>query len=124
MGIGGAPEGVIAATALKCMGGEMQGKLNPFSDEEVERCEKLGWKKDNIDKVLLLEDLVKSDDAFFVATGVSDGELLKGVTYLENNKAKTQSVVMRSKTGTIRFVEAIHRLNKNEILIEMMKKHK
>ncbi|WZL73586.1 class II fructose-bisphosphatase [Clostridiaceae bacterium 35-E11] len=124
MGIGGAPEGVIAATALKCMGGEMQGKLNPFSDEEVERCEKLGWNKENLDKVLLLEDLVKSDDAFFVATGVSDGELLKGVTYLENNKAKTQSVVMRSKTGTIRFVEAIHRLNKNEIIIEMMKKHK
>ncbi|WP_053954752.1 class II fructose-bisphosphatase [Inediibacterium massiliense] len=124
MGIGGAPEGVIAAAAIKSMGGEMQGKLNPMSDEEMERCIKLGLDEESVYKVLTLDDLVKSDDVFFVATGVSDGDLLKGVTYLEGNKAKTQSVVMRSKTGTIRFVEATHRLNKNEILKETMEKHK
>ncbi|QEK13245.1 class II fructose-bisphosphatase [Crassaminicella thermophila] len=124
MGIGGAPEGVIAAAAIKCMGGEMQGKLNPMSDEEMERCEALGWDKENVDKVLTLDDLVKSNDVLFVATGVSDGELLKGVTYLENNRARTQSVVMRSKTGTIRFVDAVHRLDKNDILKETLAKHK
>jgi fructose-1,6-bisphosphatase II len=124
MGIGGAPEGVIAAAALKCLGGEMQGKLNPFSDEEIERCHTLGWKNEDINKVLTLDDLVKSDDVFFAATGVTDGDLLKGVTYLENNKASTHSIVMRSKTATIRFVDAIHKLDKNETLIEMMEKHK
>jgi fructose-1,6-bisphosphatase II len=124
MGIGGAPEGVIAATAIKCMGGEMQGRLNPFSDEEVERCHLLGWSNADLEKTLTLDDLVRSDDVFFAATGVTDGELLKGVTYMENNRAKTESVVMRSKTGTIRFVDAIHRLNKNEILVEMMNKYK
>ncbi|SHJ86554.1 fructose-1,6-bisphosphatase II [Geosporobacter subterraneus DSM 17957] len=124
MGIGGAPEGVIAAVALKCLGGEMQGKLNPLSDEEFQRCEALGWHQERINKVLTLDDLVASEDVFFAATGVSDGDLLKGVTYLENNQAKTHSVVMRSKTGTIRFVDAVHRLDKNEILVEMMEKHR
>ncbi|QXM06737.1 class II fructose-bisphosphatase [Crassaminicella indica] len=124
MGIGGAPEGVIAAAAIKCMGGEMQAKLNPMSDEEMERCEKLGWDKESVYKILILDDLVKSDDVLFVATGVSDGELLKGVTYLENNRARTQSVVMRSQTGTIRFVDAIHKLDKNDTLKETLSKHK
>lgn len=124
MGIGGAPEGVIAAAAIKCLGGEMQGILHPLSDEEMDRCLDLGWSKEDVERVLSLDDLVQSDDVFFAATGVSDGDLLKGVTYLENNLGKTESVVMRSKTGTIRFVEAIHRLDKNEILVEMMEKHK
>ncbi len=124
MGIGGAPEGVISAVALKCLGGEMQGRLNPFSDEEVERCHELGWSREDIEKTLTLDDLVKSEDVFFAATGVTDGDLLKGVTYMDNNRAKTQSVVMRSKTGTIRFVDATHRLDKNEILVDMMNKHK
>lgn len=109
IGIGGAPEGVIAAAALKCLGGEMQGKLYPMSDEERERCVKLGAPTD---KVFLLDDLVKGDEVYFAATGVSDGDLLKGVTYLSRNVAKTHSVVMRAETGTIRFVEAIHRLDK------------
>lgn len=124
MGIGGAPEGVIAAAAIKAMGGDMQGRLNPRSDEEMERCEELGWGKEKVDQLLTLDDLIRSDDVLFVATGVTDGELLKGVTYLDNNRAKTQSVVMRSKTGTIRFVDAVHRLNKNEILTETLAKHK
>jgi len=124
MGIGGAPEGVISAVALKCLGGEMQGRLNPFSDEEVERCHQLGWSNEAMEKTLTLDDLVKSDDVFFAATGVTEGDLLKGVTYLDNNRAKTESVVMRSKTGTIRFVDAVHKLDKNEILVDMMNKHK
>ncbi|MBF8983739.1 class II fructose-bisphosphatase [Lutibacter sp. B2] len=123
MGIGGAPEGVIAAAAIKCMGGDMQGKIHPIYEEDHARCEELGWTEEKRKTVLMLDDLVKSDDALFVATGVSNGELLRGVRYLENNKAKTQSVVMRGSTGTIRFVEAEHRLDKNEILIETLAKH-
>ncbi|RKD33527.1 class II fructose-bisphosphatase [Thermohalobacter berrensis] len=110
MGIGGAPEGVIAAAALKCMGGEFQGKLAPRNDEERERCKKMGI--DDINKVLTMEDLAKGDEIYFAATGVSDGELLKGVVYYENNVAKTHSMVTRAKTGTIRFIEAIHKLDK------------
>lgn len=114
MGIGGAPEGVIAAAALKCMGGEFQGKLVPGvyndKDEEIERCHSMGIAK--VDKVLTMEDLAKGNEIFFAATGVSDGEFLKGVVYYENNMAKTHSMVTRSETGTIRFVEAIHKLDK------------
>ncbi|HCJ57048.1 class II fructose-bisphosphatase [Lutispora sp.] len=110
MGIGGAPEGVIAAAALKCMGGEFQGRLYPMNEEERQRCKAMGIC--DVDKVLHLDDLVKGDDVFFAATGISDGELLKGVLYLENNIAVTDSVVMRLKTGTIRFVEATHNLSK------------
>lgn len=109
LGSGGAPEGVITAAAFKCLGGEFQGRLLPQSDEERERCIKMGA---NIDKVYYMDDLVKGNEVYFAATGISDGELLKGVVYTGNNTAKTHSVVMRSETGTIRFVEAIHRLNK------------
>jgi fructose-1,6-bisphosphatase II len=116
MGIGGAPEGVIAAAALKCMEGEFQGKLYPMNDEETQRCKDMGIC--DIDKVLKLEDLVKGDDVFFAATGISDGELLKGVLFMENNMALTHSVVMRSKTGTIRFVEATHNLYKKPAYIK------
>jgi len=123
MGIGGAPEGVITAAALKCLGGDMQGQLNVRSDEEMERCKDLGLTQDEIDRILMLDDLVKGDEAFFAATGISDGELLKGVVYKGNNQATTHSVVMRAKTGTIRFVEATHKLDKNNILVNLMKKH-
>ncbi|MBF8983740.1 class II fructose-bisphosphatase [Lutibacter sp. B2] len=109
IGMGGAPEGVIAAAAIKCLGGEFQGKLVASDEEEVKRCEKMGV---SVDKVMKLDDLVKGNQVFFAATGISDGELLKGVTYYGNNMAKTHSVVMRSETGTVRFIEAIHRLDK------------
>ena len=109
MGIGGAPEGVIAAAALKCMGGEFQGKLYPMNDEEKERCKKMGA---DVDKILTMEDLVKGEEILFAATGVSDGELLKGVLYSENNAARTHSIVMRAETGTIRFIDTIHKLDK------------
>ena len=124
MGIGGAPEGVIAAAAIKCMGGELQAKLNPMSDEEMERCEDLGWHKENLDRVLTLEDLAKGNEIYFAATGISDGDLLKGVVYYGDNLAKTYSVVMRAKTGTVRYIEARHRLNKTDIMVDLMKKHK
>ncbi|MFZ5968862.1 MAG: class II fructose-bisphosphatase [Bacillota bacterium] len=109
MGSGGAPEGVIAAAALKCLGGEFQGKLLPQTKEEEERCIKMGV---DVHTVFRLDDLVKGNEAFFAATGISDGDLLKGVIYYGNNMAKTHSVVMRAETGTIRFIEAIHRLDK------------
>ncbi|WP_202707430.1 fructose-bisphosphatase class II, partial [Sporosalibacterium faouarense] len=112
--IGGAPEGVIAAAALKCMGGEFQGKLMPGiynkKSEEIERCHNMGI--DEVGKVLTMEDLAKGNEIFFAATGISDGDLLKGVVYHENNTAKTYSMVTRSETGTIRFVEAVHKLDK------------
>ena len=109
MGSGGAPEGVLAASALKCMGGYLEGKLLPSNEEEVRRCHEMGI--DYIDKVLDISHMVKSDEVFFAATGVSTGEFLKGVTYHGDNLAKTYSVVMRAETGTVRFVEAYHRLD-------------
>lgn len=110
VGIGGAPEGVIAAAAIKCLGGHFQGRLHPMNDRERERCKEMGH--EDIEKLLEMEDLAKGNDALFAATGVSNGELLKGVVFSGNNTARTSSVVMRLETGTIRFVEAIHKLNK------------
>ncbi|SCG81829.1 fructose 1,6-bisphosphatase II [Proteiniborus sp. DW1] len=110
LGIGGAPEGVIAAAALKCMGGEFQGRLYPMNDEERERCKAMGI--GDIDRVLTMDDLVKGNEVFFAATGISDGELLRGVVYHQNNIAKTHSMVARSETGTVRFIETIHKLDK------------
>ncbi|NMA86811.1 MAG: class II fructose-bisphosphatase [Tissierellia bacterium] len=124
IGIGGAPEGVIAAAALKCMGGDFQGKLFPLSYKEKVRCAGMGWTEDKLDKMLTMEDLAGGNDIFFAATGISDGDLLRGVVYYGDNKAKTHSVVMRSKTGTIRFIEATHRLDKNDILKELLEKHR
>lgn len=107
LGIGGAPEGVIAAVALKCLGGEIQGRLKPSNQEEYDRCLKMGLK--DPEQVLLMDDLVKGDDAIFAATGVTDGELLRGVRF-KGGRATTHSVVMRAKTGTIRFIQGEHLL--------------
>lgn len=111
IGRGGAPEGVIAAAALKCLGGEFQGILVPDNEEEKQRCIKMTG-QDIWNKVLTMEELAKGDDIIFAATGVSDGEMLKGVRYMADNKAKTYSIVTRSKTGTIRFIDTIHVLDK------------
>ncbi|MEE6451512.1 class II fructose-bisphosphatase [Gottfriedia acidiceleris] len=113
-GSGGAPEGVIAAVALKCLGGELQGKLLPQNEEEIERCKRMGIEDPN--RVLYMDDLVKGDDAIFAATGVTDGELLKGVQY-KGNVGSTQSLVMRAKSGTVRFVDGRHSLNKKPNLV-------
>ena len=123
MGIGGGPEGVITAAAIKCMGGDMQAQIYPLSDQERERCHEMGYSDEDIEKILTIDDLAKGDDLFFAATGITEGNLLKGVVNMGGNKAKTESVVMRGKTGTIRFVNAIHNLDKNEILVDLMKKY-
>lgn len=109
VGSGGAPEGVIAAAALKCLGGDFQGRLCVTCEEEKRRCIEMGIS--DFSKIMYIDDIVKADDVYFAATGVSDGDLLKGVVYLSKDKVKTQSVVMRSKTGTVRFINAIHRLS-------------
>lgn len=112
-GSGGAPEGVLAAVALKCLGGEIQGKLLPQNDQELERCKKMGI---DVNKTLRMDDLVKGDDAIFAATGVTDGELLKGVQF-KSSVATTHSLVMRAKSGTLRFIDGRHSLNKKPNLV-------
>jgi fructose-1,6-bisphosphatase II len=107
-GIGGTPEGVIAACAIKCMGGEIQGRLAPQDDAEREAVLAAGFA---LDRVLGTDDLVQGDNCFFAATGITDGEVLKGVHY-DRNGATTQSLVMRSKSGTVRLIDARHRLDK------------
>ncbi len=107
-GVGGTPEGVLAAAALKCMGGEIQGRLWPRNDEERTAALDAGY---DLDAVLFTDDLVKEDNCFFAATGITDGELLRGVRFHEYG-ATTQSLVMRSKSGTIRKIDAIHPLHK------------
>ncbi|NLV88323.1 MAG: class II fructose-bisphosphatase [Tissierellia bacterium] len=109
MGIGGAPEGVIAAAALKCLGGEFQGVLHPVTDEQKRRCLEMGA---DLEKVYTVDDLVKGEEVVFAATGVSHGELLQGVKYLEKDLATTHTLVLRAETGTIRFIEATHKLDK------------
>lgn len=104
-GIGGAPEGVIAAVALKCLGGEIQGRLKFRNEEEKARAKKMGIK--DLDKKLTINDMVRNNEAMFAATGVTDGTILKGVQFLSHG-AKTHSIVMRAKTKTVRFVEARH----------------
>lgn len=107
-GIGGTPEGVITAAALKAMDGELQGILYPRNDEERDAALAAGY---DLERVLTQDDLVNSDNCFFAATGITDGELLKGVHY-DSRGASTQSLVMRSKSGTVRVVNARHRLDK------------
>lgn len=109
MGIGGAPEGVLAAAALRCLGGEMQGRLWPENEEDVLRAQKLGVS--DVAKLLTMDDLACSDDVFFAATGITEGPLLKGVHFTSQG-ALTHTVVMRGKTGTVRFIEARHRFDK------------
>ncbi len=108
VGIGGAPEGVIAACALKAMGGELQGRLVARSDEEKGKAEALGY---SFDQVLYLDDLVAADDVCFAATGITDGELLRGVKYTGGGIV-TESLVVRSLTGTVRWIRGIHRPDK------------
>lgn len=108
MGTGGTPEGIIAACAMKCMGGEIQGMLAPKDDAEREKAIAAGH---DLDRVLMTNDLVKSDNCYFVATGVTNGDMLRGVSYRANG-ATTRSLVMRSKSGTIRFIESVHQLQK------------
>ncbi|HET8559344.1 MAG TPA: class II fructose-bisphosphatase [Marmoricola sp.] len=108
MGVGGTPEGIIAACALKCLDGVIQARLWPTDDAERERAIEAGH---DLDKVLSTDDLVSGDDCFFVATGITDGELMKGVRYTAGG-ATTHSLVMRSRSGTIRAIRSDHKLSK------------
>ncbi|MEM1332850.1 MAG: class II fructose-bisphosphatase [Actinomycetota bacterium] len=107
-GIGGTPEGVISACALKAMGGEMQARFAPQSDDERDAMVSAGF---DLDRVLTQDDLVQSDNAFFAATGLTDGALLRGVRF-DSQGARTQSLVMRSRSGTVRMIDARHRVRK------------
>lgn len=117
LGIGGAPEGVISAVALKCLGGDFQGRLTPQNNEEIKRCHDMGIK--DLNQILYMDDLVKGDDAIFAATGVTDGELLRGVQFKGKNIGTTHSLVMRAKSGTVRFIEGQHSfLRKPNLVME------
>ena len=108
IGIGGTPEGIIAACAMRCMDGVLQGRLAPKDDAERQKAIDAGH---DLDRVLTTQDLVSGDNVFFAATGVTDGDLLRGVRYSRGG-ATTQSIVMRSKSGTVRMIDAYHRLTK------------
>jgi fructose-1,6-bisphosphatase II len=108
IGIGGTPEGIIAAAAMRCMGGVIQAQLAPTDDAERQKAIDAGH---DLSRVLTTEDLVAGDNVFFSATGVTDGDLLRGVRY-SGGGAYTQSIVMRSKSGTVRMIDAYHRLTK------------
>jgi fructose-1,6-bisphosphatase II len=107
-GIGGTPEGVVSAAALKAMGGEIQARLAPQSDEERENVIAAGY---DLDQVLTQDDLITSDNCFFAATGLTDGALLRGVRF-DARGARTQSLVMRSRSGTVRMIDALHKVSK------------
>ncbi len=108
MGTGGTPEGIITACAMKCMGGEIKGKLAPKDEAEAEKARKAGH---DLDRVLGTNVLVSSDNCYFAATGVTNGDMLRGVSYRANG-ATTRSLVMRSKSGTIRYIDSQHKLAK------------
>ncbi len=104
-GIGGTPEGVISAAAIKCIGGRLLGRLWPRTDEESAAAKEAGY---DLAKILTQDDLVSGDDAFFSATGVTDGDVLQGVRYQGDRGASTESLVMRSRSGTVRRISATH----------------
>ena len=108
LGIGGTPEGVIAACALKCLGGAMQGRLWPRNEVERDQAIAQGY---DLDQVLTVDELVSGDDVFFAATGVTEGDFVDGVRY-RGDSAWTQSIVMRSRSGTVRLINALHRREK------------
>lgn len=105
VGTGGAPEGVLAAAALKCVGGDMQARLKPETDEEIRRCHEMGIT--DVNQALTLDDLVRTDDVIFAATAITRGNLLNPIQYFPGG-ARTHTIVMRSKTGTVRFLDTVH----------------
>ena len=105
VGTGGAPEGVLAAAALKCVGGDMQARLKPETEEEIRRCHEMGIA--DVNQVLTLNDLVRTDDVIFAATAITRGNLLNPIQYFPGG-ARTHTIVMRSKTGTVRCLDTVH----------------
>ncbi len=114
-GVGGTPEGVLAACAIRAMGGEIQGKLYARNEDELRRGREMGY---DFDKILTMDDLVSSDDVFFAATGITDGELLEGVHYTSTG-AETESIVVRGITGTVRRIQATHSFDKLDTISDL-----
>jgi fructose-1,6-bisphosphatase II len=115
LGIGGTPEGVLAACALRGMGGEIQGKFYPRNEEEIKSGQELGY---SLDSVLTMDDLVSSEHVFFAATGITNGALLDGIKY-SSQGARTDSIVIRGATGTVREIIAHHKLDKLNIISQI-----
>ena len=115
MGVGGSPEAVITACAIKCVGGDMQTRLWPRNDEERQSAKDQGL---DLSRVFGIDDLVKSGDVYFAATGITDGELLRGVKYFADS-ATTHSLVMRERSGTVRYVKSTHKLSKLQKLANL-----
>lgn len=108
MGIGGATEGIIAACALKCLDGDFQAVFTPSDEQQLKRCDDLGI---DLDKVYKLDDLIKGNQVLFAATGITSGSFLSGVEYLKENMARTESILLRLPSGTIRYINSIHKLD-------------
>lgn len=108
IGMGGAPEGVIAAAALKCLGGDFQGRLHPTDDAQLNRCKDFDA---DLEKIYSIDDLVKGNEVIFSATGVTAGELLEGVKYIGKDNARTETMVLRLPSGTVRFIKSNHKLS-------------
>jgi fructose-1,6-bisphosphatase II len=108
MGVGGAPEAVFAAAALQCLGGDIQARLRPRNEGEIERAHRHGLKE--LERIYGIGDLARAGNIMFAATGVTDGEFLRGVRFFGGG-ARTHSLVMRSRSGTVRFIEATHRFD-------------
>lgn len=116
IGRGGAPEGVLAACGLKCLGGDMQARLAPENEDQAERCRKMGI--EDTKKILTIDDLVKGDDCMFTATAITNCDMLRGVNYFGNG-ARTHTISMRYATGTVRFIDAVHTFDRNDINIKL-----
>ena len=116
IGRGGAPEGVLAAVAVKCLGGDMQGRLYPEDEEQLKRCHEMGIA--DVNQVLTLEDMVKGDDCMFTATGITNCNMLNGLRYF-NGGVRTHTISARYKTGTVRFVDAIHNLERKDFEVKL-----
>ena len=108
IGKGGAPEGVIAAAALKCLGGDFQGRLTPTDEAQMKRCKEF---HNDLEKIYTIDDLVKGNEVVFAATGITTGDLLKGIKFYGKNVAKTETMVLRLPSGTIRFINSVHKLD-------------
>ena len=116
IGRGGAPEGVLAACGLKCLGGDMQARLVPENEDQAERCRKMGI--EDTKKILTIDDLVKGDDCMFTATAITNCDMLRGVNYFGNG-ARTHTISMRYATGTVRFIDAVHTFDRTDINIKL-----
>lgn len=115
IGMGGAPEGVLAAAAIKCLGGDFQGRLVPEDDAQAQRCLDMGI---DVNQLFTLDDLIKGDEVQFAATAVTDTDILRGIRFEAGNKAITESIALRAETGTIRYINTVHDLEKKEEYIK------